>query len=73
MIIGIGSDIVEVARIRGSWQRHEERFLNRVFSSAEQAYCLAHKDPAERLPGAGPRKRHCLRLWAPVYWRHASE
>ncbi len=36
MIVGIGIDLVEVARIRDAARRHGARFLARVFSSAEQ-------------------------------------
>ncbi len=41
MIIGIGTDIVDMRRIQKIWNRHGERFLNRVFTSYEQTYCLA--------------------------------
>jgi len=37
MIIGLGSDIVEIARIGELLRRHEERFLRRVFTERERA------------------------------------
>lgn len=37
-IVGHGIDLVEVARIAEVLGRHEERFLERVFTNAEQAY-----------------------------------
>ncbi len=37
MIIGLGSDIVEIGRIAAMLERHGERFLARVFSPAERA------------------------------------
>ncbi len=37
MIIGLGSDIVEIGRIAAMLERHGERFLKRVFSPAERA------------------------------------
>jgi holo-[acyl-carrier protein] synthase len=46
-IIGIGVDVVEIARIAGSIERHGERFLNRVFTEGEQAYCEPMKAPAQ--------------------------
>ena len=46
MIIGLGSDIVEIERIGRLLERHGERFLARVFSPRERA--LAE----ERGPGA---------------------
>lgn len=39
MIKGMGIDIVETARISRVLARRRERFLNRVFSSGEQASC----------------------------------
>ncbi len=49
MILGLGTDLVGIARIRGVHTRQGERFLARVYTAAEQAYCLAAADPAERL------------------------
>ena len=40
MILGSGIDIVEIGRIHESVERYGERFLNRIFTAAEQAYCL---------------------------------
>ena len=45
MILGIGVDIVEVARIEGSIARHGDRFLHRVFTEEEIAYCSKMKTP----------------------------
>jgi holo-[acyl-carrier protein] synthase len=40
MVIGIGTDITEVDRIERSIARFGERFLVRIFSAGEIAYCL---------------------------------
>ncbi len=37
MIIGIGSDIVEIGRIDRMLRRHGERFLSRIFTNTERA------------------------------------
>lgn len=34
-----GIDIIETSRIRGVLQRHQERFLGRVYTEWERAYC----------------------------------
>lgn len=39
MIYGIGTDIVEVERIKNSIDNYGERFLNRIFTEIEQKYC----------------------------------
>jgi holo-[acyl-carrier protein] synthase len=45
MILGIGVDIIEVARIQSSHEKFGERFLNRILHPSEIAYCLSHKIP----------------------------
>ena len=37
MIVGIGSDLCNIARIEKSLERFGERFLNRVFTATERA------------------------------------
>ncbi len=46
MILGIGIDIIEVARIQSSHERFGERFLNRILLPNEIKYCLSYKAPA---------------------------
>lgn len=45
LVLGVGTDIVDVARIRAAVERHGERFLNRVYTEGELAYCRKHRDP----------------------------
>lgn len=51
MILGIGTDIIEVQRIRDIMKRYPKRFLERIFTSDEQTYCMRRKDPALHLAG----------------------
>jgi holo-[acyl-carrier protein] synthase len=44
-IIGLGVDIIEVARIRTGIERHGERFYQRFCTASEAAYCLGMRDP----------------------------
>ena len=46
MILGIGIDIIEVARIQSSLERFGERFGQRILLPDEMAYCLSHQHPA---------------------------
>jgi holo-[acyl-carrier protein] synthase len=46
MILGVGIDIIEVARIQSSHERFGERFLNRILHPNEISYCLSHRAPA---------------------------
>lgn len=47
MILGTGVDLVEVIRIQASITRYGTRFLNRVFTPAEQEYCLRKRASGE--------------------------
>jgi holo-[acyl-carrier protein] synthase len=47
MIVGSGIDLVEVARIQHSMERYGVRFLDRIFTPAEQEYCLRKRNAAE--------------------------
>jgi holo-[acyl-carrier protein] synthase len=49
MIVGSGIDLVEIGRIQRSVERYGQRFLDRVFTAAEQAYCLRKRLAAESL------------------------
>jgi holo-[acyl-carrier protein] synthase len=49
VILGIGNDIIEIARVRTSVHRYQERFLKRLFTQKEQAYCHRYKDPVPHL------------------------
>src|SRR5438105_2616151 len=46
MILGIGIDIIEVDRIKASFERFGERFLKRILLPNEISYCLSHRVPA---------------------------
>lgn len=49
MIVGSGIDLTEIARIQHSVERFGERFLNKVYTAGEQAYCLRKRKSAESL------------------------
>ncbi len=76
MIIGIGSDILDIRRIERTIERHGERFLERIFTQAERAKAekrteriraatyakrFAAKEAASKALGTGFR--------AGVFWR----
>ena len=76
MIIGIGSDILDIRRIERTIERHGERFLERIFTQAERtkaekrteriraatyAKRFAAKEAASKAFGTGFR--------AGVFWR----
>jgi holo-[acyl-carrier protein] synthase len=52
MIIGLGSDTIDIRRIERSIERYGERFLNRIFTDVERA-----KSDRRRLRAASYAKR----------------
>jgi holo-[acyl-carrier protein] synthase len=47
MLVGTGIDLVEIRRIEESIERFGERFLHRVFTGGEIAYCLRKRQSTE--------------------------
>lgn len=50
MIIGLGVDIVDHARVRGMLERHgADRLFARLLTEGERAYCARMHDPAPHI------------------------
>ena len=47
MVLGLGTDLIETGRVEASITRFGERFLERIFSPEEIAYCQRKKNAAE--------------------------
>lgn len=62
MVIGIGTDIVEIGRIRGMIERHGDSFLNRCFTADEIAYADKHRDAAVRFAGRWAAKEAVVKV-----------
>lgn len=45
ILVGIGADLIEVERVRGVLERQGERFIARVFTDEERAYCAGMAHP----------------------------
>lgn len=50
-IIGLGTDILEIERIRESITKHGDAFIQKIFTDGEQAYCKKHRDPMPQYAG----------------------
>ena len=74
MIIGIGSDLIDIRRVEKTLERHADRFVNRVFTPIEQ-----RKSDGRKLRAASYAKRFAAKeacskalgtgLARGVYWR----
>jgi holo-[acyl-carrier protein] synthase len=62
MITGIGTDIVEIGRIRGMMERHGEHFVERCFTAGEIDYARRHRDPSVRLAGRWAAKEAVVKV-----------
>ena len=74
MIIGIGSDIVDVRRIESTIARYGDRFLNRIFTDAERAKAERRANRVETYAKRFAAKEACSKALgtgfrAGVFWR----
>jgi holo-[acyl-carrier protein] synthase len=61
-IVAHGIDLVDCPRIEEMINRHGERFINRIFTSAEQAYADKNKNRVEKYAGRFAAKEAILKL-----------
>lgn len=74
MIIGIGSDLIDIRRIEKTLERHGERFRARVFTDIEQAKSDRRKERAASYAKRFAAKEACSKalgtgLSRGVFWR----
>lgn len=72
VLVGLGSDLVDVDRIRGVWDRQGERFLDRVFTAEERRYCLGMKYPHKHLAARFAAKEAVSKAFATGIGPHLS-
>jgi holo-[acyl-carrier protein] synthase len=60
-IIGLGLDATDIDRIAGTIERYGERFLSRIFTDEEIAYCAARREPAIHFAGRFAAKEAAMK------------
>jgi holo-[acyl-carrier protein] synthase len=60
-IIGLGLDATEIERIAATIDRYGERFLRRIFTDGEVAYCTRRKTPAIHFAGRFAAKEAAMK------------
>src|SRR6266404_930631 len=60
-IIAQGLDLIECERIAKILREHPDRFLARILTPTERAYCEKHKDPVQRIAGRFAAKEAILK------------
>ena len=74
MILGVGSDLIDVRRIERTIERHGERFLDRIFTPLERAKAEGRARRIETYAKRFAAKEACAKalgtgLRAGVFWR----
>jgi holo-[acyl-carrier protein] synthase len=74
MIIGLGSDLVDVRRIARSIERYGERFLNRIYTPVERAKAEKRANRVETYAKRFAAKEACSKALGTgfrsgVFWR----
>ena len=60
-IIGIGLDATDIPRIADTLERYGDRFLHRIFTEREIAYCTRRRDPVPHLAGRFAAKEAAMK------------
>lgn len=63
MILGVGVDTVEIARIQRFLDEGNQPLLNRLFSQSEQQYCIPKKQAAACLAARFAAKEAFVKAW----------
>ncbi len=61
MIVGVGTDIVEIPRIGKMIERHGEHFLQRVYTEEEIRYCQRRKESFQHFAGRWAAKEAVMK------------
>jgi holo-[acyl-carrier protein] synthase len=61
LIVGLGVDIAEVARVKAAIERHGETFLRRLYTPEEREYCERFKNKFERYAGRFAAKEAAMK------------
>ena len=60
-IIGLGVDATDIHRIAATMERYGERFLHRIFTPGEVAYCTRRRVPAIHFAGRFAAKEAAMK------------
>src|SRR5438093_6599681 len=60
-IIGLGFDATDIDRVADVIERHGDRFLRRIFTEGEIAYCSRRREPAVHFAGRFAAKEAAMK------------
>ncbi|UCH79491.1 MAG: holo-ACP synthase [Candidatus Coatesbacteria bacterium] len=64
-MIGIGADLIDVRRVARAYERFGDRFLARVYTDQERAYCMRRHDFTCALAGRFAAKEAVVKALSP--------
>jgi holo-[acyl-carrier protein] synthase len=68
-IIGLGLDVTDIPRIADALARYGDRFVHRVFTEGEVAYCRRHRVPEGRFAARFAAKEAAMKALGTGYSR----
>lgn len=71
-ILGLGNDIIEISRIENDIQEYGNRFLDRLFTEAEQNYCNKFRDSARHYAGRFAAKEAIVKALGTGFGKEAT-
>jgi holo-[acyl-carrier protein] synthase len=60
-ILGLGFDATDIPRVREVFHRYGERFLHRILTAGEIAYCTRRRDPVPHIAGRFAAKEAAMK------------
>ena len=60
-IIGLGLDATDIGRIADTMERYGDRFIHRIFTDGEVAYCMRRRVPAIHFAGRFAAKEAAMK------------
>ncbi len=60
-ILGLGFDATDIPRLRDVFERYGERFLRRILTDGEIAYCTRRRDPVPHIAGRFAAKEAAMK------------
>jgi holo-[acyl-carrier protein] synthase len=76
-LLGSGIDVVEIPRIRAAIERHGQRFMRKVYTPQEEAYCRAKADLWASFAARWAAKEAVYKAyghgWRDIWWLNRIE
>jgi holo-[acyl-carrier protein] synthase len=72
MILGLGTDIIEIVRIGQMIEKHGDHFLQRIYTDAEIQFCQKRREYLQHYAGRWAAKEAVMKVLGTGLSRHVS-